>query len=184
MTVAVIPADFWTTRWIAASNPFRIGSALADYLTNPAQFQSAWPGTTAFNTLPPLFFAEMGYSQVDAGNDLAKQAQVVLGQIQATAPLARTSGTPQGYFLGSCFFQHTFVDTSKFEAFDTTGSFSARSASSTAPCPACGLGWRVDALTPLPVWNSVKQGYGGAGSGLSLALPPEPHDPQVIEDRP
>ena len=45
VAVAPIPADFWKTRFIASSNPFRIGSALADYLTNPAQFQSAFPGT-------------------------------------------------------------------------------------------------------------------------------------------
>jgi hypothetical protein len=178
-TVSPVPADFWTTRWIASSNPFREGQALADFLTNPAQFQSAWPGTTAFNTLPPLFFAEMGYSQKDAGFSLARQAEVVLGQIQATAPLARSGSTPQGYFLGSCFFQHTFVDASKFEAFDTTGSFSPRSASSTAPCPACGLGWRVDALSPLPVWNSVKQGYAGS----SLGTTPDPRDPIRLEPR-
>ena len=180
-TVSAVPSDFWTTRWIASSNPFREGTALADFLTNPAQFQSAWPGTTAFNTLPPLFFAEMGYSQKDAGFNLARQAEVVLGQIKATAPLARSGSTPQGYFLGSCFFQHTFVDTSKFQGFDTTGSFSPRTASPTAPCPACGLGWRVDALSPLPVWNSVKQGYGGTGS--SLGTVPDPRDPIVLEPR-
>ena len=181
VTVSVVPANFWGTRWIASSNPFRIGSALADYLTNPAQFQSAWPGTTAFNTLPPLFFAEMGYSQVDAGHDLATQASVVLGQIQATAPLARSGSTPQGYFLGSCFFQHTFVDASHFEAFQTTGSFQTRSASPSAPFPASGQAWRVDALTPLPVWNSVKSGYGGTGSSLGLQLPPDAREPEVVE---
>ena len=188
VTVSAVPSDFWRTRWIASSNPFREGHALADFLTNPAQFQSAWPGTTAFNTLPPLFFGEMGYSQKDAGGNppaapspavLERQAQVVLGQIQATAPLARSGGTPQGYFLGSCFFQHTRVDTSWFQGFDTTGSFSARTASSTAPCPACGAGWRVDALAPLPVWDSVKQGYSGPGLGTA----PDPRDPVVLEPR-
>ncbi len=174
-TVSAIPGDFWTTRWIAASNPFREGPALADYLTNPAQFQSAWPGTTAFNALPPLFFAEMGFAQVDAGGSLTRQAQVVLGQIQSTAPLARNASTPQGYFLGSCFFQHTFVDTSKFQAFDTTGTFSARTAAPGAPCPACGQGWRVDALTPLPVWTSVTQGYAALEA---------PSDSDEARDRP
>jgi hypothetical protein len=185
VTVSSVPADFWKTRWIASSNPFRVGTALTDFLTNPAQFQSAWPGTTNFNTLPPLFFAEMGFSQKDAGFDLARQASVVLGQIQATAPLARNaSSTPQGYFLGSCFFQHTFVDASKFEAFDTTGSFSARSASSTAPCPACGQGWRVDALTPLPVWNSVTQGYTAVEADANRDAPLDRPDPALLEPRP
>ena len=184
VSVSVVPPDFWTTRWIASSNPFRLGSALADYLTNPAQFQSAWPATTAFNSLPPLFFAEMGYSQKDAGFDQARQAEVVLGQIQETAKLARNASTPQGYFLGSCFFQHTFVDASHFEAFATTGTPASRSASPTAPCPACGKGWRVDKLAPLPVWNSVTKGYASAGSALGLDLPDDAREPALIEPRP
>jgi hypothetical protein len=114
-----------------------------------------------------------------AGNDVAQQALVVLGQIQATAPLARNAAsTPQGYFLGSCFFQHTYVDTSKFEAFDATGAFSPRTASQTAPCPACGLPWRVDVLTPLPVWNSVTRGYAAADSTIEAAEVPEAPDNQ------
>lgn len=151
VTVAAVPADLWTTRFIASSNPFRLGPALEDYLTNPKQFQSAFPGTTAWNTLPPLFFGEMGFSQADSGGDLQKQASIVLGQIQATHKLAASGGTPQGYFLGSCFFQHTLVDTSRFEGFDTTGAFSTH----TGPAGA----YRVDTLTPLPLWDSVKQGY-------------------------
>jgi hypothetical protein len=147
VTVSPVPADFWKTRFIASANPFREGSALANYLTSPAQFQSAFPGTTAWNTLPPLFFAEMGFSQVDAGHDLSRQASVVLGQIRCTHPLAVSAGTPQGYFLGSAFFQHTFVDASHFEAFQVVpGQFS------THP-------YRVDVLTALPQWASVQQGY-------------------------
>lgn len=160
VAVSAVPADFWKTRWIASSNPFRFGPALADFVTNPAQFQSAFPGTTAFNTLPPLFFGEMGRSQVDSGNSLTKQAADVLGQIEATDALARNpASTTQGYFLGSCFFQHTYVDTAKYQAFDTSGAFSTRAAAAGAPCPACGQAWRVDELTPLPVWDSVKTGY-------------------------
>ena len=92
-----------------------------------------------------------------------------------------SGGTPQGYFLGSCMFQHTFVDVSKFQAFDTTGQNSPRPASSTAPCPACGAGWRVDVLAPLPVWNSVVQGYSGAGYSTNLQLPSDPRVPPLIE---
>ena len=99
-------------------------------------------------------------------------------QIQATAPLASNASTPQGYFLGSCFFQHTLVDLSRFEAFDTTGTFSARTANAGAPCPACGQAWRVDALTPLPVWTSVTTGYvsleAPADTDSSVELPADP----------
>jgi len=176
--VSAIPADFWKTRWIASSNPFRDGKALVKYITSAEEFQSAFPGTTAFNTLPPLFFGEMGRSQKDtrppppgqnwdpATCDATcknEQAAWVLDQIDSTAPLAaNAASTPQGYFLGSCFFQHTLVDASRFEAFDTTGTFSPRPASPTAPFPASGHGWRVDALTPLPVWSSVTKGYAPA----------------------
>src|SRR5262245_27925769 len=159
-TVVAVPADFWKTRFVASSNPFRLGPVLKDYLTNPAQFQSAFPGTDAWNTLPPLFFTEMGYSQVDAEGSLARQASVVLDQIRCTHPLAVSGGTPQGYFLGSAFFQHTFVDKSHFEAFEVVRDlFSIRPASPTAPCPACGREYRVDVLRPVPQWASVRQGY-------------------------
>lgn len=181
--VSAVPGDFWKTRWIATSNPFRDGIALRDYITNPAQFQSAFPGTTAFNTLPPLFFGEMGRSQKDTYYSLhpphgtpppwntaqcdaqCKEAQAafVLGQIQQTQALTKPGATPQGYFLGSCFFQHTYVDASNFEAFDVVpGSFATRLGSGNAPPPATNVSWRIDTLTPLPVWNSVLTGYASA----------------------
>ena len=184
VNVSAVPPDFWKTRWIATSNPFRDGASLEDYITNPAQFQSAFPGTTAFNTLPPLFFGEMGRSQKDTfymlhpppnppppwnpaacdGACKAAQAAWVLDQITVTNRLASNAkNTPQGYFLGSCFFQHSFVDASNYEAWDVVpGSFATRNGSPTAPFPAAGQSWRVDVLKPLPVWNSVTQGYASA----------------------
>lgn len=193
VTVSAVPADFWKTRWIASTNPFRTGQALEEYLTSATQFQSAFPGTTAFNTLPPLFFGEMGRSQKDTryflhpapsgytpppeydpppcdSACLAAQASWVLDQIRSTDPLAKNASTPQGYFLGSCFFQHTLVDTSNYQAFDRTGKFSMRAAAAGAPFPAAGQEWRVDVLTPLPVWSSVTQGYATA---LEDDLPPD-----------
>jgi hypothetical protein len=160
VTVAAVPADFWRTRFIASSNPFRQGPDLRNYLLSPTQFQSAFPGTTAWNTLPPLFFAELGFSQVDAGRDLQRQESIVLKQLQCTNPLAVQANTPQGYFLGSAFFQHTFVDVSHFEAFQVVpGQFTLHGPSDTAPCPACGQRYRVDVLTALPQAASVQQGY-------------------------
>jgi hypothetical protein len=47
-------------------------------------------------------------------------------------------------------------------AFGTMGAFSARAAADGAPCATRRLASRVDELTPLPVWSSVKQGYGAA----------------------
>lgn len=181
VTVSAVPADFWKTRWIATSNPFRDGASLVNFITDPTQFQSAFPGDTNFDTLPPLFFGEMGRSQADTlaqyqkappcdADCLAKQAAWVLDQIQSTDVLARNAAsTPEGYFLGSCFFQHTYVDTSKYQAFDTTGVFATRQAAQDAPCPACGQAWRVDTLTPLPVWQSVITGYSATAKDDALS---------------
>ncbi len=155
VTVDAIPADFWRNRFIASANPFNLGPDLHDYLTNPARFQAAFPGTTDFNTLPPLFFAEMGRSQVDSGRDLQRQARDVLTQINCTHPLAVSAGTPGGYFLGSIFFQHTFVDASHFEGLAFTGTFTTH----TTQGNFAGQSYRVDDLDPLPVWSSVQTGY-------------------------
>jgi hypothetical protein len=155
VTVAAVPPDFWKNRFIAAANPFNFGPDLRDYVTNPARFQAAFPGTTAFNTLPPLFFSEMGRSQVDSGRNLQQQAADVLKQIQCTNPLAVSAGTPQGYFLGSVFFQHTFVDASHYEGLAFTGTFTTHTTQGNFP----NQQYRVDNLNPLPVWSSVQTGY-------------------------
>ena len=172
VAVSAVPADFWKTRWIASMNPFSPGATLVTYITDAAQFQSAFPGSTNFDTLPPLFFGEMGRSQLDTrsampgppptcGADcLANQAAWVRDQVELTNSLASNpASTTGGYFLGSCVFQHTFVDAAKYQVFDTTGAFSNRAAAPGAPFPATGKEWRVDQLTPLPVWTSVVNGY-------------------------
>ncbi len=163
-TVAAIPADFWKTRWIASTNPFRDAAALRKLITDPGQFQSGFPGTTAFNTLPPLFFGESGWSQANSGGvgteaAKKKQAEFVLDQIVTTTKLSHADQTTAGYFLGACFFQHTFVDKAHFEAFEWTGQFETRSPPPNAPDNASGGSIRVDALQALPVWTSVQQGF-------------------------
>ena len=155
VAVAAIPADFWKNRLIASTATFNLGPDLHDYLTNPNRFQAAFPGTTAFNTLPPLFFAELGRSQVDSKNDLQMEATDVLTQINCTHPLAVSGGTPQGYFLGSVFFQHTFVDAAHYEGQKFTGTFTSHTTQGNFP----NQQYRVDNLEPLPVWASVQVGY-------------------------
>jgi hypothetical protein len=173
VTVAAIPADFWKTRWIAATNPFRKAVPLQALITDPGQFMSGFPGTTNFNTLPPLFFGEMGFAQGDTGSPIGSdaartaQAQIVLDQIVTTNGLTDPAKTTGGYFLGSCFFQHTLVDPKNFQGFDVTGSFTETTAPN-APYPANGT-VRIDALAPLPVWQSVQQGYASALTTLEFA---------------
>jgi hypothetical protein len=154
--VLAIPADFWKNRIIASAATFNLGPDLNGYLTDPDRFQAAFPGTTDFNTLPPLFFAELGRSQVDARTDSQLQETTVLKQINCTHPLAVSGGTPHGYFLGSVFFQHTLVDTSRFQGMDFTGTFTTHTSKGNFP----NQNYRVDKLQPLPVWTSVQTGFG------------------------
>jgi hypothetical protein len=159
LSVDPVPADFWKTRFIASSNPFRLGPTIRNYLLDAKQFQSAFPGTTDWNTLPPLLFGEFGFSQQASGNDLAQQASVVLKQLQCTNPLAVSGGTPQGYFLGSTFFQASFVDKAHFEAVEFVPDQFATFNQPDAPPPATNQQYRVDALKALPVAQSVIDGY-------------------------
>jgi len=167
VTVAAIPADFWKTRFIASSNPFRDGPTMRNYLLSKDQFQSAFPGNTDWNTLPPLFFAEYGWSQRASGGTplcpedacFQKQADFVLKQLQCTNPLAVSSGTPQGYFLGSTFFQATFVDGAHFEAGDFIPDQFTDFDQPNAPAPAGGTKYRVDKVKALPVAAKAIQGY-------------------------
>ena len=176
VTVAAIPADFWKTRWIASTNPFRNGISLKSLVTDPGQFISGFPATNDFNTLPPLFFGEMGWSQVNTGQPLespaalAEQARVVLDQIVTTHALTDPTKTKDGYFLGSCYFQHTLVDPSRFEAFDfVPGDYTTRTSPASAPFPASNKPIRVDAVKALPAWTSVTQGFASALSDEEFA---------------
>ncbi len=98
VAVSPVPADLWRTRFIASSNPFRAAAALHDYLVDPAQFQSAFPGTTAWNALPPLFFGEMGYSQADAAGKSGDAGHVGARADRDDPQARRRSGHDAGLF--------------------------------------------------------------------------------------
>jgi hypothetical protein len=173
VAVAAIPADFWTTRFIATVNPFTPGPTLNSYITSPSQFQSAFPGASvsvtlpsaqtwnaAWNKLPPLFFSEVG---IDIGGSGPKdqtspqtQGAWVLRQLQCTHPWAvDPASTPQGYFLGSSVFEFeyegsnghwgmwTFPDPVVFTTATTT----------------TGATYRIDKLDAQPAWASVLTGF-------------------------
>lgn len=46
VTVAPIPADFWTTRFIATVNPFTSGPTLNSYITSPVSSSRRFPVRT------------------------------------------------------------------------------------------------------------------------------------------
>lgn len=154
--VAAMPADFWTTRYIAAVNPFESPLDTKEYITDPNKFQSAFPATTAWNTLPPLFYSELGINIGGANPATAEgQAAWVLGQIRCSHPLAiNAASTPQGYFFGSNIFEFPRIaiqgdwglfvfKPNSFQIRKTTGNQE----------------YRMDELSQQPVWNSVITGF-------------------------
>jgi hypothetical protein len=162
-TVAPMPADFWQTRFFAAVNPFNSGPELYKYITDPIQFQSAFPGTTPWNSLPPLFFSEMGRNIGGSTPQTTQgQADWVLKQIQCTYPLAtNAANTTQGYFLGVTVFEYLRVnlngDWGMF-IFNNPAQFTNRPILN--PINNRAIQYRQDVLIAQPVWDSVKTGFG------------------------
>jgi hypothetical protein len=173
VTVGAVPADFWTTRYIATVNPFTSGPTINAYITSAGGFQSAFPGANvtvtsptpqtwnaAWNKLPPLFLSEMG---VNIGGSAPPsqatpqtQAAWVLKQLQCTNPWAvDPTSTTSGYFIGSNIFEFeyegdngqwgmwVFPDPVAFTT-GTTGS---------------GAVYRIDTLNAQPAWASVLTGF-------------------------
>jgi len=155
--VAAMPADFWTTRYLASVNPFETGLVNKEYITDANQFQSAFPGTTAWNALPPLFYTEMGINIGGANPQTTDgQAAWVLGQIRCTHPLAlNPASTTQGYFFGSNIFMlpnEAIQGSWGLFVFAGPNDFVTRKTTS-------GQDYRQDTLKQQPVWNSVITGY-------------------------
>jgi hypothetical protein len=123
VTVPAFPADFWTSRFIAVVNPFVEGPDVNTYLTDPSTgFQSAFPGTSAWNKLPAMFFGEYGVNR-DASRGDAAQAAFVASQMNCVFPLALdTSTLPSKYFLGVNAFEFSPVCKNKlWDIFGFTG---------------------------------------------------------------
>lgn len=160
--VAAMPADFWKTRYIASVNVFKDPKDYYNYVTDPKQFQSAFPGTNDWNTLPPMFFAEMGWNT----RDYQLQADWVLGQLKCTNSLAvDASKTPNGYFFGTNIFEFSYTGTDGdwgmfvFTAPDPPFAGAKYETRKTKSKKEKGIEYRMDTLVPQPVWNSVKTGF-------------------------
>jgi hypothetical protein len=169
VTVGAVPANFWTTRYIATVNPFTSGPTINAYITSPNQFQSAFPNapvaittptamtwSAAWNSLPPLFLSEMGINIGGSGGTPQSQAAWVLSQLQCTNPWAvDASSTTNGYFIGSNVFEFEYEG-----ANGRWGMF-------TFPVPPVhtngttggGQTYRIDTLNAQPAWASVQTGF-------------------------
>ncbi len=168
VTVGAVPASFWSTRYIATVNPFTSGPTINAYITDAAQFQSAFPNAqvsasgqtwnAAWNSLPPLFLSEMGINIGGSGNPGTPQTQAawVLSQLQCTNPWASDpTSTPNGYFLGSNVFEFEYEGANGrwgMFTFPTPLSFTTGTTTS-------GATYRVDVLSAQPAWASVSAGF-------------------------
>jgi hypothetical protein len=156
VTVAAMPANFWTDRFIASVNPFKTPADTRNYITDANKFQSAFPGTTAWNTLPPMFFGELGIDIGGSGGTTQTQADWVLGQLRCSHPLAvSASATPQGYFFGSNIFmwpREELQGNWGMFVFTNPVAFSIHKTTSNQD-------YRVDNLVAQPVWSSVITGF-------------------------
>jgi hypothetical protein len=113
--VPAVPSDFWQTRFVAVVNPFEAGPTVNKFLTDTnSGFQSAFPGTTSFNSLPPLFLGEFGQNRSESSNEI-QQAAFVLTQMKCTNAFALHGDLlPGGYFLGSNAFEYSPVCKNKY----------------------------------------------------------------------
>ncbi|HUA32535.1 MAG TPA: hypothetical protein VMA09_02945 [Candidatus Binataceae bacterium] len=123
VVLPAFPSDFWTTRFVAVINPFEDGKVINTFLSDTtAGYQSGFPGTTAWNSVPPLFFGEYGVNR-DASRLEAAQATFVARQMNCVFPLAlNPSPLPNNYFLGINAFEFSPVCKNKFwDIFGFTG---------------------------------------------------------------
>jgi len=176
VTVAAVPADFWTTRYIATVNPFTSGPTINNYITAANQFQSAFPGANvtgggqawnaAWNKLPPLFLSEMGINIGGSGSPGTPQTQAawVSKQLQCTNPWAvDASSTPQGYFIGSNVFEFEYEGSNGrwgMWTFPDPVSFTTGTTTS-------GASYRIDVLDAQPAWASVLTGFQATAKSCS-----------------
>lgn len=141
---------FWSTRFVASTNPFNDGDFLHTYITET--FPHYYPDL-------PFFFAEMGI-EIKSGGQASnpdQQATYVLDQLNKT----RVSGN----FLGHCIFQ--FLDQSAMKAgteatFGMTKYAGSTLTNGTIPSdyiPGGGQSYPVDELTLKPLYESVKSIY-------------------------
>lgn len=169
VTVGAVPADLWSKRVIAAVNPFTSGPTINAYFMSANQFQSAFPGTAVtvttpsaqtwketWNTLPPLFFTEMGINIGGSGGTPQTQATWIQSQLQCTNPWAvDATSTTNGYFLGSNIFEFEYEGVNGrwgMFVFPSPPTFTTGTTTGTQS-------YRVDTLNAQPAWASVLTGY-------------------------
>jgi hypothetical protein len=178
-----IPDGFWQRRMIASTNPFQEAPAYSDIIFR--KWPDAFPGTDKWNTLPPMFFGEMGldvppraFTPPPASNyqDIAGKDRASLACV---TPAAEGAKTPAGYFLGGTMFEYSqeFKNAQpdpgeKLPKYRWWGarSYGDPGAARKGTLPGGGS-YTIDALVDTPIWGAVTDGF---RLGQTMACPGQP----------
>lgn len=171
-----IPEGFWQRRMIASTNPFQDAVSYSQIIFK--DWPAAFPGTEKWNTLPPMFFGEMGLDVPP--NGLAQPSTAAYqgiadrdrASLACVTPAAEGARTPAGYFLGGTMFEYS----QEYKA-GAPGSYAwwgARAYGNAGDArrgTIPGDSYTLDALVDTPIWSAVADGF---RLGQTMACPGQP----------
>ena len=163
VTLDAIPDGFWQRRYIASTNPFQDATALAKMINTT--WPNAFKGGDKWSDLPPMFFGETGFSAADFGGSYDRTAEAIRSTLTCTNPIAAGNG----FFLGSAIFEYSeenrkaghgvqgYAKPPRKTTAETTKEWDGGAQTQKTT-------YTVDALTPYPTWDAVKQGFASTTS--------------------
>ncbi len=167
-----IPDDFWRTRYVASTNPFQDATQLSKIIFE--KWPAAFTGDTKWNTLPPLFFGEMGRDATTPGptpptpDQYQSTAKYIRDELRCTNPTATSGSSPGGYFLGAAMFEFTqeFKESpnpdlppDKNPPYAWWGLQAAIPGQSTNESTSYGATYLLDKLDPKATWTAVTNSF-------------------------
>lgn len=169
-----IPDGFWQRRMIASTNPFQDAVTYSQIIFT--DWPAAFPGTDKWNTLPPMFFGEMGLNVAPNGlpQPSTSAYQGIANRDRASlacvTPAAEGAKTPAGYFLGGTMFEYS----QEYKAGDPgqyawwgARAYGAAGDARRGTLPGGGS-YTIDALVDTPIWGAVTDGF---RLGQAMACP-------------
>ncbi len=176
VTLDAIPAGFWQRRIIASTNPFQDVIKYSEIIFDI--WPAAFPGTDKWNTLPPMFFGEMGLNVNPTGlpqpSNAAYQAIADKDResLACVTPAAESAKTPGGYFLGGTMFEYSqeYKDYAT-NAYAWWGARAYGPAANAKKGSAGGAPYTIDELVDTPIWSATADGF---RLGQTMACPGQP----------
>lgn len=157
-----IPDGFWQRRMIASTNPFQQALQYSQIIFK--NWPAAFPGTDKWNTLPPMFFGEMGLNVPPTGATKPPMsayqgiADLDRASLACVTPAAEGAKTPAGYFLGGTMFEYSqeYKNASSY-AWWGARAYGNSGDARTGTFP--GGSYTIDALVDTPIWGAVADGF-------------------------